>query len=93
MGSPKKGSETEPAGLRSIDVVAALALFLNNNLRARLPGPLDDEPSLTLILDIDRAAKERVECIDRLDSDRLREGTLVSPGCCCTLFSGAWEPE
>lgn len=91
--SAKIGSDTEPAGLRSIDVAAALALFLNKNLRARLLGPLDDEPSFTLILDMDRAAKERVEWIDKLDNDRLREGSVVSSGSCCVLSSGAWESE
>lgn len=54
---------------------ATSALFLESNLRARLTGALEDVVSLILILDM-----EDVEWTERLERDRVREGTLVRVG-------------
>lgn len=53
--------------------LAASALFLESNLRARLTGALEDAASLVLILDMD----DVVEWTERLERDLVREGTLV----------------
>lgn len=78
-GSTRSFSGTVPEGL------AASALFLESNLRAKLTGALEDAASLVLILNMD----DVVEWTERLERDLVREGTLVrmggSSGCMTVL--------